>query len=469
MLFGGARSGERAGERRRARRATGGPSSPCRRTASATPCSASSSTAATIAKLDPKLRELGQLRAGWARVDRGFVFSQHCKAARAVGLDESTKSPPFPTGRPPTCSPRSRRAVLAYTDCLVLDGGRTPDGVFAAAEGQPQRRGDPRAHLRHDAVRDARDDLPCAAPRVRRRSTSASPRSPAPGGAGRRRDAHGRFLIPRGDAMAYHHLALAGARPWAAVHHFYEEVMGFELVKVEVAPVQGRRMGRSTSSIAWTATTRGSSPSGSCTTCRAPRISRRTSAAPRGLPEYINHIAFAVSTADDLARREGPLARGRSWTSWRSTTAGAPRSTRRIRTTTLVEFCLTTGTFNRRRPRCGGRRRSPPQRRHSASRHRGSRSIALEAPGEAPPYPPYPEESHESCRLRRRSEVARARGAENRTHPDHATWSSRSAPAAVCHSDLSIMRGYVPVPPGMVLGHEGAGRVRRGRRRGVAP
>src|SRR5262249_6183094 len=28
-------------------------------------------------KLDPKLRELGQLRAGWARGSR-FVFSQHC-------------------------------------------------------------------------------------------------------------------------------------------------------------------------------------------------------------------------------------------------------------------------------------------------------------------------------------------------------------------------------------------------------
>ncbi len=26
----------------------------------------------------------------------------------------------------------AERAVLAYTDCLVLDGGRTPDGVFAA-------------------------------------------------------------------------------------------------------------------------------------------------------------------------------------------------------------------------------------------------------------------------------------------------------------------------------------------------
>jgi S-(hydroxymethyl)glutathione dehydrogenase/alcohol dehydrogenase len=31
--------------------------------------------------------------------------------------------------------------------------------------------------------------------------------------------------------------------------------------------------------------------------------------------------------------------------------------------------------------------------------------------------------------------------------------------SGVCHSDLSIMRGYVPLPPGMVLGHEGTGRV----------
>jgi len=31
--------------------------------------------------------------------------------------------------------------------------------------------------------------------------------------------------------------------------------------------------------------------------------------------------------------------------------------------------------------------------------------------------------------------------------------------SGVCHSDLSIMRGFVPVPPGMVLGHEGAGKV----------
>ena len=33
------------------------------------------------------------------------------------------------------------------------------------------------------------------------------------------------------------------------------------------------------------------------------------------------------------------------------------------------------------------------------------------------------------------------------------------AASGVCHSDLSLMRGYVPLPPGMILGHEGTGRV----------
>jgi S-(hydroxymethyl)glutathione dehydrogenase/alcohol dehydrogenase len=31
--------------------------------------------------------------------------------------------------------------------------------------------------------------------------------------------------------------------------------------------------------------------------------------------------------------------------------------------------------------------------------------------------------------------------------------------SGVCHSDLSIKNGYVPMMPGMVLGHEGAGTV----------
>ena len=37
--------------------------------------------------LDPVLRELGQTRAGWARGSR-FVFSQHCKQMRALGVPE---------------------------------------------------------------------------------------------------------------------------------------------------------------------------------------------------------------------------------------------------------------------------------------------------------------------------------------------------------------------------------------------
>src|SRR5258708_1922223 len=31
--------------------------------------------------------------------------------------------------------------------------------------------------------------------------------------------------------------------------------------------------------------------------------------------------------------------------------------------------------------------------------------------------------------------------------------------SGVCHSDLSVARGVLPVPPPVVLGHEGVGRV----------
>src|SRR5437870_276993 len=39
------------------------------------------------AALDPVLRELGQTRAGWARGSQ-FVFSQHCKSMRFLGVGE---------------------------------------------------------------------------------------------------------------------------------------------------------------------------------------------------------------------------------------------------------------------------------------------------------------------------------------------------------------------------------------------
>jgi alkylhydroperoxidase family enzyme len=81
-------------------------------------------------KIDPKLRELGQIRAGWARGSR-FVFSQHCKASRDVGLSEE-QIQAIPSWQVATCFSPIERAVLAYTDCLVLQGGRVPDGVFEA-------------------------------------------------------------------------------------------------------------------------------------------------------------------------------------------------------------------------------------------------------------------------------------------------------------------------------------------------
>lgn len=79
-------------------------------------------------KLSPKLRELGQIRAGWARGSQ-FVFSQHCKASRDVGLSEE-QIQAIPHWQTATCFSELERALLAYTDDLVLAGGRVPEGRF---------------------------------------------------------------------------------------------------------------------------------------------------------------------------------------------------------------------------------------------------------------------------------------------------------------------------------------------------
>ena len=81
-------------------------------------------------KLDPKLRELGQTRAGWARGSQ-FVYSQHCKASRGVGLSEEQIAA-IPHWQVAECYSPVERAVLAYTDAMVLQGGRVADGIFAA-------------------------------------------------------------------------------------------------------------------------------------------------------------------------------------------------------------------------------------------------------------------------------------------------------------------------------------------------
>ncbi len=79
--------------------------------------------------LDPKLRELGQTRAGYARGCQ-FVFSQHCKSMRGLGESEE-RIAAIPNWQVSDLFSPLERALLAYTDCLVLEGGRTPDAVFA--------------------------------------------------------------------------------------------------------------------------------------------------------------------------------------------------------------------------------------------------------------------------------------------------------------------------------------------------
>lgn len=78
--------------------------------------------------IDPKLRELGQTRAGYV-VGSQFVFSQHCKASRDVGLTEA-QIEAIPHWSVADCFSEVERAVLAYTDGLVLQRGRVPDGVM---------------------------------------------------------------------------------------------------------------------------------------------------------------------------------------------------------------------------------------------------------------------------------------------------------------------------------------------------
>ena len=79
-----------------------------------------------------RLRELGQARAGFARGSQ-FVFSQHCKALRASGFSEEQIAA-IPHWSSTDLFTAQERAVLAYTDDLVLQGGRVADGTFASLQ-----------------------------------------------------------------------------------------------------------------------------------------------------------------------------------------------------------------------------------------------------------------------------------------------------------------------------------------------
>ncbi len=141
--------------------------------------------------------------------------------------------------------------------------------------------------------------------------------------------------------MGYHHLALA-AKDMKAIHDFYEGVMGFDLVKVEVAPVQEGgwakhffyRMEDDNKFIAFWEMHDVPGTEGFET-----NLSKAA-----GVPDQINHIAFDVPDIDAFNMRMQQwldagydvLELDHEWC--RSIYTKDPNDN-------FVEFCLTTGAF----------------------------------------------------------------------------------------------------------------------------
>ena len=141
--------------------------------------------------------------------------------------------------------------------------------------------------------------------------------------------------------MGYHHLALA-ARDIGAIHAFYEGIMEFELVKVEVQPSpEGGwakhffyRMEDNSKFIAFWEMHDMPETDGFETNI----------AKAAGVPDFINHISFDVKDNEDYERRKRAWGKAgldvleidHNWC--KSIYTKDPNDN-------LVEFCLTTGNF----------------------------------------------------------------------------------------------------------------------------
>lgn len=79
--------------------------------------------------LAPKLCEIALTRTGFV-AESQFVFSQHCKAARHAGVSDAQLLA-IPAWTTSSEFDAAERAVLAYTDELVLADGRVQDATFA--------------------------------------------------------------------------------------------------------------------------------------------------------------------------------------------------------------------------------------------------------------------------------------------------------------------------------------------------
>lgn len=80
-------------------------------------------------KLPLRYMELAITRVGWACGCR-WMFSEHSKILRGLDVPEDTIAA-IPNWQIDDGFGKAERAVLAYADCLALDHGRTPDGLFA--------------------------------------------------------------------------------------------------------------------------------------------------------------------------------------------------------------------------------------------------------------------------------------------------------------------------------------------------
>ncbi|MCL6645547.1 MAG: carboxymuconolactone decarboxylase family protein [Dehalococcoidia bacterium] len=90
---------------------------------------ASTRPLANLTALTPYQKELGLLRTGFAKGSK-FVYSQHCKALRRAGASEE-KIQAISTWASSDLFDPMERAILAYTDELVLADGRVQDATFA--------------------------------------------------------------------------------------------------------------------------------------------------------------------------------------------------------------------------------------------------------------------------------------------------------------------------------------------------
>ncbi|MBD59502.1 MAG: carboxymuconolactone decarboxylase [Citromicrobium sp.] len=80
-------------------------------------------------KLPLRYMELAITRIGWACSCR-WMFSEHTKILRGLGYSEAALSA-IPAWQTSDAFDDAERAVMAFADCIALDHGRTPDGLFA--------------------------------------------------------------------------------------------------------------------------------------------------------------------------------------------------------------------------------------------------------------------------------------------------------------------------------------------------